>query len=97
MTTAGAPGVARARDDAFMRLAVANASTVRLLAPPNPWVGAVLVALDGEVFQGATAAPGGAHAEICVLGAAGARARGADAGRPTAGDDADDEARAGGG
>jgi diaminohydroxyphosphoribosylaminopyrimidine deaminase/5-amino-6-(5-phosphoribosylamino)uracil reductase len=77
MTTAGAPEVAPARDEAFMRLAVANAATVRLLAPPNPWVGAVLVAHDGEVFQGATAAPGGAHAEIGALRAAGARGRGA--------------------
>lgn len=77
MTTARAPEVERSQDERFMRLAVANASTVRLLAPPNPWVGAVLVALDGEVFQGATSAPGGAHAEIGALRAAGARGRGA--------------------
>jgi diaminohydroxyphosphoribosylaminopyrimidine deaminase/5-amino-6-(5-phosphoribosylamino)uracil reductase len=50
---------------------------VRLLAPPNPWVGAVLVASDGTVHQGATAAPGGAHAEIQALERAGPAALGA--------------------
>jgi diaminohydroxyphosphoribosylaminopyrimidine deaminase / 5-amino-6-(5-phosphoribosylamino)uracil reductase len=69
--------VNNADDDRFMRLAVANAATVRLLTSPNPWVGAVLVAPDGAVFQGATSAPGGAHAEAAVLAAAGAAASGA--------------------
>jgi diaminohydroxyphosphoribosylaminopyrimidine deaminase / 5-amino-6-(5-phosphoribosylamino)uracil reductase len=64
-------------DERFMRLAIANAATVRLLAPPNPWVGAVLVTDDGAVFQGATSAPGGAHAEIGALRGAGERARNA--------------------
>lgn len=66
-----------ADDERYMRLAVANADTVRLLAPPNPWVGAVLVAADGAVHQGATAAPGGAHAEVLALERAGTAAAGA--------------------
>jgi diaminohydroxyphosphoribosylaminopyrimidine deaminase/5-amino-6-(5-phosphoribosylamino)uracil reductase len=61
----------------YMRLALAGAATVRLLTAPNPWVGAVLVAADGRVFQGATSEPGGPHAEIDALGKAGAAASGA--------------------
>jgi diaminohydroxyphosphoribosylaminopyrimidine deaminase / 5-amino-6-(5-phosphoribosylamino)uracil reductase len=60
-----------------MRLAIANAATVRLLAPPNPWVGAVVVTAAGDVHQGATSAPGSAHAEIMALERAGLAARGA--------------------
>ncbi|CAB4727309.1 unannotated protein [freshwater metagenome] len=70
------PEFDHSRDERFMRLAVANASTVRLLAPPNPWVGAVVVTAQGDVFQGATSAPGGSHAEIGALRAAGELARG---------------------
>ena len=81
MTDAGHAPVAghfdQSSDERFMRLAVANATTVRLLAPPNPWVGAVVVATNGEVFQGATSAPGGAHAEIGALRAAGVHGAGA--------------------
>jgi diaminohydroxyphosphoribosylaminopyrimidine deaminase/5-amino-6-(5-phosphoribosylamino)uracil reductase len=64
-------------DDRYMRLAVAAADTVRLLTPPNPWVGAVVVAADGSVHQGATSEPGGPHAEIDALTKAGPSARGA--------------------
>lgn len=53
------------------------AAGARRIAPPNPWVGAVVEAVDGSVFEGATAAPGGAHAEAAALAAAGAAARGA--------------------
>ena len=75
-TTASAETADDQSDDArLMRLAMANAATVRLLTPPNPWVGAVLVATDGLVFQGATSAPGGPHAELGVLLAAGRRSR----------------------
>ena len=66
-----------ADDERFLRLALANAATVRLLTPPNPWVGAVLVTTDGTVHQGATSAPGGPHAEIGALRAAGDSSRGA--------------------
>lgn len=65
-----------AEDERHQRLAMAAASTVRLLAPPNPWVGAVVVAADGSVHQGATSAPGGPHAEVVALAAA--RAAGAE-------------------
>jgi len=60
-----------------MRLAMANASTVRLSTPPNPWVGCVVVANDGGVFQGATSEPGGPHAEIEALRRAEGAATGA--------------------
>jgi diaminohydroxyphosphoribosylaminopyrimidine deaminase/5-amino-6-(5-phosphoribosylamino)uracil reductase len=44
---------------------------------PNPPVGAVILAADGSpVGEGATAAPGGPHAEITALEQAGERARG---------------------
>ena len=49
----------------------------RRRTPPNPWVGAVVVR-DGEVVgEGATRPPGGPHAEVEALRAAGDRARGA--------------------
>ncbi|MGY1593400.1 bifunctional diaminohydroxyphosphoribosylaminopyrimidine deaminase/5-amino-6-(5-phosphoribosylamino)uracil reductase RibD [Geodermatophilus sp. SYSU D00708] len=44
---------------------------------PNPPVGAVVLAADGTpVGEGATAPPGGPHAEVQALAAAGERARG---------------------
>lgn len=61
--------------EALMRRAIAMAETARLVARPNPWVGAVLVCLDGSVFEGATREPGREHAEIVALDAA--RAAGA--------------------
>ena len=57
-------------DERMMRLAVDTACTARLRSRPNPWVGAVLVAQNGEVFTGATLEPGNAHAEIVALNAA---------------------------
>jgi diaminohydroxyphosphoribosylaminopyrimidine deaminase/5-amino-6-(5-phosphoribosylamino)uracil reductase len=57
-----------------MRRALALASTARIVAHPNPWVGAVVVPGDHE---GATGAPGSAHAEAAALAAAGDAARGA--------------------
>lgn len=75
MTGTGAvPG--RLDDTALMARAVARAEHSRLLAPPNPWVGAVLVAPDGTSFEGSTRRPGGPHAEREVLARAGGRARG---------------------
>ena len=56
--------------EALMRRAIAMAETARLRARPNPWVGAVLVCVDGSIHIGATQAPGGAHAEIECLRAA---------------------------
>jgi diaminohydroxyphosphoribosylaminopyrimidine deaminase / 5-amino-6-(5-phosphoribosylamino)uracil reductase len=44
---------------------------------PNPAVGAVILDADGNaVGEGATAAPGGPHAEVAALAQAGERARG---------------------
>ncbi len=60
-----------------MARAVARAEHSRLLAPPNPWVGAVLVCGDGTSFEGSTRRPGGDHAERQALARAGDRARGA--------------------
>lgn len=63
-----------------MARAVELAWVVRRVTPPNPWVGCVVVAGPdgtGEVtFEGATEAPGGRHAEIVALDAAGPRAGG---------------------
>jgi diaminohydroxyphosphoribosylaminopyrimidine deaminase/5-amino-6-(5-phosphoribosylamino)uracil reductase len=63
-------------DEQRMERALALAAGARSLAHPNPWVGAVLVSPEGAVFEGATSAPGGPHAEAVALVAAGAGARG---------------------
>ena len=59
-----------------MRRAMALAAAVRGATSPNPWVGAVLETVDGQVFEGATAPPGGPHAEVAALAAAGDQAVG---------------------
>jgi diaminohydroxyphosphoribosylaminopyrimidine deaminase / 5-amino-6-(5-phosphoribosylamino)uracil reductase len=69
-------------DVEHMRRALAQAATVRTTTAPNPWVGSVVVPPGsgpdgGTAFVGATAPPGGPHAEVAALGAAGAAARGA--------------------
>ena len=57
-----------------MRAAMAAAGAVRAHTSPNPWVGAVLIDVDGSVIStGATAPPGGPHAEVVALDAAGDR------------------------
>jgi diaminohydroxyphosphoribosylaminopyrimidine deaminase/5-amino-6-(5-phosphoribosylamino)uracil reductase len=63
-------------DLAVMQRALALAASVRTRTSPNPWVGCVVDA-GGEWFEGATAPPGGPHAEVVALAAAGDRARGA--------------------
>jgi diaminohydroxyphosphoribosylaminopyrimidine deaminase/5-amino-6-(5-phosphoribosylamino)uracil reductase len=60
-----------------MQQAIEAAAAVRAVTSPNPWVGCVIEATTGEVFTGATEAPGGRHAEIVALDAAGDAARGA--------------------
>jgi diaminohydroxyphosphoribosylaminopyrimidine deaminase/5-amino-6-(5-phosphoribosylamino)uracil reductase len=69
-------------DVQHMRRAMAVAATVRRSTAPNPWVGCVVVpaapAGDGATFfEGATAPPGGPHAEVTALAGAGDAARGA--------------------
>ena len=64
-------------DEGMMRLAVDTAVDARLRSRPNPWVGAVVVATDGQVFCGATMQPGEAHAEVVALQAAGTNTHGA--------------------
>ena len=70
-------------DVELMRRAIALAAGVRSTTAPNPWVGAVIVAAEptrhggAATFEGATAPPGGPHAEVAALGAAGDAARGA--------------------
>ncbi len=64
-------------DAELMGRALDNAARVRLITSPNPWVGAVVAATDGELFDGATRTPGEAHAEVVALQAAGSHAHGA--------------------
>ncbi len=64
-------------DEQLMARAVGRGDHSRLLAPPNPWVGAVVVAVDGTSFEGSTRRPGGDHAERVALARAGGRAEGA--------------------
>jgi diaminohydroxyphosphoribosylaminopyrimidine deaminase / 5-amino-6-(5-phosphoribosylamino)uracil reductase len=64
-------------DVAYMRRAIHNAAAVRTSTSPNPWVGAVVVAVNGECFDGATQPPGGAHAEVMAFRSACDRAAGA--------------------
>jgi diaminohydroxyphosphoribosylaminopyrimidine deaminase/5-amino-6-(5-phosphoribosylamino)uracil reductase len=60
-----------------MTRAIALGRSARLRTSPNPWVGSVVVAADGSpAGEGATSAPGGAHAEAVALAQAGERARG---------------------
>jgi len=63
-------------DDQMMNRAIAAADRARTISPPNPWVGCVIVTADGQIFDGATEAPGSRHAEIVALDAV--RTAGAD-------------------
>jgi len=64
-------------DQQSMREAVLVAASAHHICRPNPWVGAVLVAVDGRRFSGFTQPVGQAHAEIQALRAAGEAAHGA--------------------
>ena len=61
----------------MMDLALEAARSCRLVTSPNPWVGCVIDAGEYQCM-GATSVPGGNHAEINALEAAGERAEGAD-------------------
>lgn len=62
---------------ALMTEALAEGEKARLHAPPNPWVGALVVRDGVVVARGHTQVPGEAHAEVDALRHAGERARGA--------------------
>ncbi|MBJ7451086.1 MAG: bifunctional diaminohydroxyphosphoribosylaminopyrimidine deaminase/5-amino-6-(5-phosphoribosylamino)uracil reductase RibD, partial [Blastococcus sp.] len=65
------------RERAAMARARELGAAVLGTTSPNPAVGAVILAADGTVAgEGATQPPGGAHAEVRALAAAGERARG---------------------
>ena len=76
--SAESPSPTVAGDEQHMRRAVAVAETVRRTTAPNPWVGCVVIAGDDPelTFEGATAPPGGPHAEATALALAGAHASG---------------------
>lgn len=63
-------------DELMMERALLRAAQARLIAPPNPWVGATVLASSGVTFEGSTRRPGGPHAEIVALNRAGELARG---------------------
>lgn len=68
----------RGDDPVWMARAVALGESVRGQTSPNPWVGAIVVGSGpSDVWAGATAPPGGPHAEVTALRAAGDHARGA--------------------
>jgi len=66
------------RDAEMMAHAAALGRAARGLTSPNPWVGAVVVDDQGTLLaSGATEPPGGRHAEVVALDAAGHAAAGA--------------------
>src|SRR5690606_6455756 len=71
--------VSRGADHAFMARALRLAQRAAGTSAPNPAVGCVLVRDGRVVGEGFTQPPGGPHAEIVALRAAGADARGATA------------------
>jgi diaminohydroxyphosphoribosylaminopyrimidine deaminase / 5-amino-6-(5-phosphoribosylamino)uracil reductase len=61
----------------YMEQAIALSERARFQAPPNPWVGCVIVKEGQIIGCGYTQPPGQAHAEICALQQAQEKARGA--------------------
>ncbi len=78
-TATPASAVATTQVLPWLARAVALAQPAVTRAAPNPAVGCVIVLGDRIVGEGATAPPGGPHAEVVALEAAGDAARGADA------------------
>src|ERR1700733_15845028 len=73
------PDSAAARDQRFMRAALALAQEQLGLTTPNPSVGCVIVRGDRFVGRGVTGVGGRPHGEARALADAGALARGATA------------------
>ena len=67
----------REQDQAYLMEALVAARRVEGRTNPNPPVGAVVVKDGAVIGRGWTAAPGGPHAEVVALEAAGAKAQGA--------------------
>lgn len=67
------------QDEFFMQLALRLGEEGRMTAPPNPWVGCVIVKNGEIVGRGYHESPGKPHAEIVALKEAGMRAIGATA------------------
>ena len=68
----------RLDDEELMAVALAEGEKARFHAPPNPWVGALVVDARGVIVaSGHTQVPGESHAEVEALRRAGERARGA--------------------
>lgn len=64
-------------DELAMRRAITLSTRAPYTTPPNPDVGCVILDTDGEIVgEGWHERPGGPHAEVVALGAAGRRARG---------------------
>jgi len=75
--SAGVGDGAREQDSEWVRRAVELGERGRRSAPPNPWVGCVVVDEHGEIAgTGFHEGPGLPHAEVAALAAAGERARG---------------------
>jgi diaminohydroxyphosphoribosylaminopyrimidine deaminase/5-amino-6-(5-phosphoribosylamino)uracil reductase len=66
-------------DECHMQRALALGERARISAPPNPWVGCVLVKDNVVVGEGFTEPDGGRHAEVVALSNSGDRAQGATA------------------
>jgi diaminohydroxyphosphoribosylaminopyrimidine deaminase/5-amino-6-(5-phosphoribosylamino)uracil reductase len=76
-TAAEPPAMARAAESSAMARARRLGESVLGTTSPNPAVGAVILDAAGlPVGEGATAPPGGPHAEVTALARAGDRARG---------------------
>lgn len=54
-------------DEHWMQMALAESEKARLISPPNPWVGSVVVKEGKLIGKGFTQPPGKQHAEIMAL------------------------------
>lgn len=62
--------------ETFMNEAINWGEKARLISPPNPWVGCIIVKDQIVIGSGHTLIPGQSHAEICALREAGSKAQG---------------------